>query len=58
VRHIEALQSAEELREFALLLYDQASLTEDGEVGNPADFSRRLNALLVRLVTPASERSS
>ena len=33
------------------------ALTEDGEVGNPADFSRRLNALLVRLVTPPSDRS-
>jgi HSP90 family molecular chaperone len=37
----------------ALLLYDQAILTEEGQVANPADFSRRLNNLLVRLVANA-----
>ena len=50
VRHMDALKPADEFQEFALLLYDQASMTEEGQVANPADFSRRLNHLLVRLV--------
>ena len=55
--HGQRSRSREEFQELALLLYDQASLTEEGQVGNPADFSRRLNSLLVRLVTPPSDRS-
>jgi molecular chaperone HtpG len=50
VRHMDGLTAADEFQELALLLYDQAALTEEGQVANPADFSRRLNNLLVRLV--------
>ena len=35
------------------LLFDQAQLTEQGQIDNPGDFVRRLNQLLVKLV-PAS----
>jgi molecular chaperone HtpG len=52
VRHMDALQAADEFQELALLLYDQAALTEEGQVANPADFTRRLNHLLVRLIAP------
>jgi molecular chaperone HtpG len=51
VRHLDSLTDAS-FQELALLLFDEASLLEAGQVANPADFSRRLNALLVRLVTP------
>jgi molecular chaperone HtpG len=54
VRHMDALKPADEFQELALLLYDQASMTEEGQVANPADFSRRLNNLLVRLVAARS----
>jgi molecular chaperone HtpG len=50
VRHMDGLKAADEFQELALLLYDQAAMTEEGQVANPADFSRRLNNLLVRLV--------
>jgi molecular chaperone HtpG len=50
VRYIDALKDAAAFQEFALLLFDQATLTDEGQVANPADFSRRLNGLLVRLV--------
>ena len=53
VRHLEALQAAG-FEELALLLFDEASLVEAGQVANPADFSRRLNALLVRLVASST----
>jgi molecular chaperone HtpG len=54
VRHLEAQQGSG-FEELALLLFDEASLVEGGQVANPADFSRRLNALLVRLVGPPGE---
>jgi molecular chaperone HtpG len=50
VAHMDALKDDGAFQELALLLYDQAVLTEEGQVANPADFSRRLNKLLVRLV--------
>jgi len=49
VRHLEGL-AEQPFQELALLLYDEASLVEGGQIANPADFSRRLNGLLVRLV--------
>jgi len=55
VRHMDTLKPADEFQELALLLYDQATMTEEGQVANPADFSRRLNNLLVRLVVGRSE---
>ena len=51
VRHLEA-QQGPGFEELALLLFDEASLVEGGQIANPAEFSRRLNALLVRLVGP------
>jgi molecular chaperone HtpG len=57
VRHMDTLGSGpgpgEEFQQLALLLYDQASMAEDGQVANPPEYSRRLNNLLVRLVTGA-----
>jgi molecular chaperone HtpG len=51
-RYLDSLQNAHEFGELALLLYDQASLNESGQVADPADYGRRLNKLLLRLVTP------
>jgi HSP90 family molecular chaperone len=42
--------SATPFSELASLLYDQASLADEGQIANGADFARRLNKLLVRLV--------
>jgi molecular chaperone HtpG len=50
VRHMDGISEVTAFQELALLLYDQAMLTDEGQVANPADFSRRLNNLLVRLV--------
>jgi molecular chaperone HtpG len=50
VRHMDAVKEPEAFQELALVLYDQACLNEEGQVSNPAEFSRRLNHLLVRLV--------
>jgi molecular chaperone HtpG len=49
VRHLEGLDESA-FQELSLLLFDEASLVEGGQLANPADFGRRLNALLVRLV--------
>ncbi|MEN9705441.1 MAG: hypothetical protein RLZZ393_1320 [Pseudomonadota bacterium] len=50
------LQAAtgEEFTELAQLIFDQAQLTEQGQLSNPGDYVRRLNRLLVRLVGGAS----
>jgi len=58
VRYMDTLGQVDEFQELALLLYDQASMTEDGQVANPPEFSRRLNNLLVRLVTGARPGAS
>ena len=50
VRHLEGLTDPGAFQELALLLFDEANLVEAGQVANPADFSRRLNQLLVRLM--------
>jgi molecular chaperone HtpG len=55
VRHMDTLKAADEFQQLALLLYDQATMTEEGQVANPAEFSRRLNNLLVRLVAGSAE---
>jgi molecular chaperone HtpG len=55
VRHMDAIKEPSEFQELALLLYDQAMLTDEGQVANPADFSRRINNLLVRLVGQPSQ---
>jgi molecular chaperone HtpG len=50
VRYMDGLKEAEPFSELASLLYDQASLADEGQIANGADFARRLNRLLVRLV--------
>jgi molecular chaperone HtpG len=53
-RYLDSLQNQQEFGELALLLYDQAGLNESGHVADPADYGRRLNKLLLRLVTPSA----
>jgi molecular chaperone HtpG len=36
--------------ELAQVLYDQAQLTEQGQLANPGEFARRLNSLLLKLL--------
>jgi molecular chaperone HtpG len=57
-RYLDSLQNQQEFGELALLLYDQASLNESGQVADPADYGRRLNKLLLRLMTPTAARES
>ena len=40
----------EDFSELSQLLYDQAQLTEQGQLANPGDFARRLNRLLLKLL--------
>ncbi len=49
VRYLEGLPRGEAFDELAQVLYDQARLNESGQIERPAEFSRRLNGLLVRL---------
>ena len=49
VKYLDGLADAAQFEELARLLFDQALLLEDGELPEAADFSRRLNRLLVRL---------
>jgi len=50
VRYMDNLKETETFGELASVLYDQASLADEGQLANGADFARRLNKLLVRLV--------
>jgi molecular chaperone HtpG len=52
VRHLEGVSEEASFSELAQLLYDQAALSEGGQLVNPADYVRRLNRLLVRLAVP------
>ncbi|MGC1458935.1 MAG: molecular chaperone HtpG [Steroidobacteraceae bacterium] len=54
VRHLEGMTDAAAFGELAQLLYDQAALSEGGQLVNPADYVRRLNRLLVRLAVPSA----
>ncbi len=54
VQHMQALTDLDRFRELALIIYDQAALTEDGQLANAADFGRRLNRLLVQLTAPGA----
>ncbi len=49
VKYLDGVGDAEQFKELAQLLYDQASLAEGGQIANPADYVQRLNRLLVRL---------
>ncbi|HTV49553.1 MAG TPA: molecular chaperone HtpG [Steroidobacteraceae bacterium] len=58
VKFLDQLRQAGEFDELALLLYDQAALAEGGQLGNPTEYVRRLNRLLLRLTgssAPAGE---
>ena len=46
--------AGEDFSELAQLLFDQAQLTEQGQLANPGDYVRRLNRLLVKLVGNAA----
>jgi molecular chaperone HtpG len=52
VRYMDSLKEAEHFGELASVLYDQASLADEGQLANGAEFARRLNKLLVRLIEP------
>src|SRR3984957_9742794 len=54
VRHLEGVTDDASFGELAQLLYDQAALSEGGQLVNPADYVRRLNRLLVRLAVPGT----
>jgi molecular chaperone HtpG len=49
VKYLDSLRDAEQFNELAQLLFDEAMLLEEGVLPQAADFSRRLNRLLVRL---------
>src|SRR3984885_5960706 len=49
VKYLDSVSDAEQFKELAQLLYDQASLAEGGESAQPADYVQRPNRLLVRL---------
>ena len=49
VRYLDGLPKGETFDELAQVLYDQARLNDSGQIEQPAEFSRRLNGLLVRL---------
>ncbi len=53
VVRLEATQG-EDFNELSQLLFDQAQLTEQGQVANPGEYVRRLNRLLVKLVGGAT----
>ncbi len=50
VRYMDGLKEAEPFGELATLMFDEAILADEGQIANGADFARRLNRLLVRLV--------
>jgi molecular chaperone HtpG len=49
VKYLDRLKDPDAFSELALLLFDQAMLLEEGVLPQAADYSRRLNRLLVRL---------
>jgi molecular chaperone HtpG len=54
IRRLDALPAGEEFDELAAVIFDQAQLSEEGQVANPGEFLRRLNRLLVRLADKPS----
>jgi molecular chaperone HtpG len=57
VKYLDGVSDAEQFKELAQLLYDQASLAEGGQLANPADYVQRLNRLLVRLAGVSASAS-
>jgi molecular chaperone HtpG len=49
VKYLDGMSDEEHFKELAELLFDQASLAEGSQLGNPAEYVQRLNRLLVRL---------
>ena len=49
VKRLAGLDDAD-FSELAQVLYDQAQLTEQGQLANPGEFARRLNSLLLKLL--------
>jgi molecular chaperone HtpG len=49
VSYLDGLPKGESFDELARLLYDQARLNDSGQLEQPAEFTRRLNGLLLRL---------
>jgi molecular chaperone HtpG len=47
IRHIDQLQDEERFKEWAMLLQEQAQLTEQGGLQDPASFVARMNRLLL-----------
>ncbi|MDE2251113.1 MAG: molecular chaperone HtpG [Gammaproteobacteria bacterium] len=56
VRYLDGLPRGGDFDELAQLLYDQARLNDCGQLDEPAAFTRRLNALLVRLAAADPRR--
>lgn len=52
VKYLDASGDAEQFRELALLLFDQATLADGAQLEEPAEFVRRLNRLLLALGAP------
>ncbi|HVW67552.1 MAG TPA: molecular chaperone HtpG [Steroidobacteraceae bacterium] len=49
VKYLDTVADAEQFKELAQVLYEQAALAEGGQLANPAEYVQRLNRLLVRL---------
>ncbi len=49
MRYLDQLPQGETFDELIQVLYDQARLNDSGQIEQPAEYSRRLNGLLVRL---------
>jgi molecular chaperone HtpG len=60
VKYLDGVTDAEQFKEFAQVLYEQAALAEGTQLSNPAEYVQRLNRLLVRLagVPPTAAASS
>ncbi|MEO7774243.1 MAG: molecular chaperone HtpG [Steroidobacteraceae bacterium] len=53
IKRLDGVVAGEEFNELAQVIFDQAQLSEEGQVANPGEYLRRLNRLLVRLTAPA-----
>ena len=53
VRYLDSLPEGEAFNDLATLLCDEAVLLDEGELPQAADFSQRLNRLLLRMAAPA-----
>jgi molecular chaperone HtpG len=58
VRFLDSLPAGESFDDLARLLCDQAELLENGELAQAADFSQRLNRLLLRLAGGAQSAAA